>query len=736
MRKVLNAVLAMLLVIACGNGLMGVHALAKAGDDPGVSISANSPIQSNGNVDLTVTLAGSAGKLKTPGEIQLKIPKTIVADSKQLQTGLRIDKPFYVGNNAVTDDGQGNFILTVNYDSSQIDQQAANGYTFTLRFRASYFEDHSTLAEQISFSDDLIINGTTVSSDQTAVETVPSKSERPAFTKYTNAPGTNVNGEFKYVMSTTNPSDNNFVLIVNYNEQTYSDLTVVDQLLKGLSLADSYSIFPTATGNDANIKHLKIYRVTFDEQGNKHAQYVTDQFANDIQVTDKTVSVHFGRVEADESYVISYGASVDDEYQDAEKFGTEYNHAEMRDNGNALYEAEVPLILSDTSFQKNYLLKTVDKTQVASETATLQYGLDLGSREGVIPAGTVVSDPLPEGVTFSKTVENSDYSDVTYDEATRTVSYVLQHDLNPGQHAKVVFNVKLVGDDGVAKVVNKASYTYAGSTIFSNDVTTYIDSALLHKTDEATGNPLAGAVFKLVDAKGRTVKENLTTDESGTIHSGVLRPGDYSFIETKAPTGYVLDETPVKFTVVDAQLVTLDLTMFNHQPRTISVSGQKTWEDQNNIMNTRPAAITIDLYRNGQKIDSQRVSAATQWQYHFDNLPEADNNGTPYDYTVREEKVAGYTTKQDGYNFTNVLNPIDPVVPIEPNQPNEPDSPINPEQPETSPLTGDKTSQPTLSLNKEVNLPDTSAKPSWWLTSLLLAMIISTGVGLSIKFKS
>ena len=61
------------------------------------------------------------------------------------------------------------------------------------------------------------------------------------------------------------------------------------------------------------------------------------------------------------------------------------------------------------------------------------------------------------------------------------------------------------------------------------------------------------------------------------------------------------NETPVKFTVVDAQLVTLDLTMFNHQPRSISVSGQKTWEDQNNIMNTRPAAITIDLYRNGQK---------------------------------------------------------------------------------------------------------------------------------------
>lgn len=589
------------------------------------------------------------------------------------------------------------------------------------------------MPEQISFNDALVINGTSVSTDQTTVDTVPSKSDRPAFT---NAPGNNVGGEFKYVMITTNPSENNFVLIVNYNEQSYSDLTVVDQLPKGLSLADSYSVFQDATGNDADIKHLKIYRVTFYAKGNKHAKYVTDQFANDITVTDKSLSVHFGRVESDESYVISYGASVDDDYQDADKFGTEYNHAEMRENGNALYEAEVPLILSDTSYQKNYLLKTVDKTQVASETATLQYGLDLGSREGVIPAGTVVSDPLPEGVTFSKTVENSDYYDVTYDEATRTVSYVLQHDLYPGQHAKVVFNVELVGDDGVAKVVNKASYTYAGSTIFSNDVTTYIDSALLHKADEATGNPLAGAVFKLVDAKGRTVKENLTTDENGTIHSGVLRPGDYAFIETKAPAGYVLDTTPVEFTVVDGQLVTLDLTMFNHQPRTISVSGQKTWEYQNNIMNTRPDTITIDLYRDGKKIDSQQVSAATQWQYHFDNLPEADDNGTPYDYTVREEKVAGYTTEQDGYNFTNVLNPIEPIEPNEPNQPDKPDSPINPEQPETPTLTGDKTSQPTLSPNTEVNLPDTSAKPSLWLTTLLLALIISAGVGLSIKFKS
>jgi len=113
-------------------------------------------------------------------------------------------------------------------------------------------------------------------------------------------------------------------------------------------------------------------------------------------------------------------------------------------------------------------------------------------------------------------------------------------------------------------------------------------------------------------------------------------------------------------------------------------------------------------------------------------LPGAADNGTPYDYTVREEKVAGYTTEQNGYNFTNVLNPIEPIVP---NQPNKPDAPANSEQSETPMLTGNATSQPTLSPNSKVNLPDTSAKSSFWLTSLLLSVIISVGVGLSIKYK-
>lgn len=48
---------------------------------------------------------------------------------------------------------------------------------------------------------------------------------------------------------------------------------------------------------------------------------------------------------------------------------------------------------------------------------------------------------------------------------------------------------------------------------------------------------------------GDVVHKDLVTNEQGIIEINDLRPGDYQFIETKAPKHYVLDETPIKFTI-------------------------------------------------------------------------------------------------------------------------------------------------------------------------------------------
>ena len=86
------------------------------------------------------------------------------------------------------------------------------------------------------------------------------------------------------------------------------------------------------------------------------------------------------------------------------------------------------------------------------------------------------------------------------------------------------------------------------------------------------------------------------------------------------------------------------------------VSGIKTWNDNNNQDGKRPASITINLLANGQKVDSQVVTAASNWRYSFTNLPKKAN-GRDIEYTITEEAVSGYTTEVNGYNVTNTHKP-------------------------------------------------------------------------------
>ena len=71
---------------------------------------------------------------------------------------------------------------------------------------------------------------------------------------------------------------------------------------------------------------------------------------------------------------------------------------------------------------------------------------------------------------------------------------------------------------------------------------------------------LKGAIFKIVDMDGNEVRTNLVTNKNGKIYIPDLRPGDYQFIETKAPEHYVLDETPIPFTIERSQTKEINVT--------------------------------------------------------------------------------------------------------------------------------------------------------------------------------
>ncbi|MBC1752745.1 MSCRAMM family protein, partial [Listeria seeligeri] len=88
-------------------------------------------------------------------------------------------------------------------------------------------------------------------------------------------------------------------------------------------------------------------------------------------------------------------------------------------------------------------------------------------------------------------------------------------------------------------------------------------NVVLTKEDSKTKTTLAGAEFELQTTTGTKVQDNLVSDVNGRIEVSNLAPGDYKFIETKAPAGYELDATPATFTIGFNQTTPVTITKGN-----------------------------------------------------------------------------------------------------------------------------------------------------------------------------
>lgn len=78
----------------------------------------------------------------------------------------------------------------------------------------------------------------------------------------------------------------------------------------------------------------------------------------------------------------------------------------------------------------------------------------------------------------------------------------------------------------------------------------------------------------------------------------------------------------------------------------------KVWNDGNN--RNRPAMITVELYADGDCIDSITLSADNNWNGVFDDLPQF-NNGKAIEYVIKEVSVVGYDTEIKGDNGSYVI---------------------------------------------------------------------------------
>lgn len=106
----------------------------------------------------------------------------------------------------------------------------------------------------------------------------------------------------------------------------------------------------------------------------------------------------------------------------------------------------------------------------------------------------------------------------------------------------------------------------------------------------------------------------------------------------------------------DVDKYTTDINGYNitnhYTPEEVSISGIKTWIDDDNQDGLRPRSIKVHLLADGDEIAEQDVTSEQNWKYDFGNLPKY-KDGKEIKYTVKEDKVIGYTTSIDGFNIKN-----------------------------------------------------------------------------------
>ena len=111
-------------------------------------------------------------------------------------------------------------------------------------------------------------------------------------------------------------------------------------------------------------------------------------------------------------------------------------------------------------------------------------------------------------------------------------------------------------------------------------------------------------------------------------------------------------------TVISGEAKTGYVITNSHTPELTNISGEKIWDDGNNQDGKRPESITVNLFANGEKIDSKAVKADAEgnWKYSFKNLPKYAN-GQLISYTVTEDVVPEYTTEISGTTIINKYQP-------------------------------------------------------------------------------
>lgn len=159
----------------------------------------------------------------------------------------------------------------------------------------------------------------------------------------------------------------------------------------------------------------------------------------------------------------------------------------------------------------------------------------------------------------------------------------------------------------------------------------------------ADGEPLGEEVFVTAENNWSYTWSGLDANRDGG------KPIEYTVVEVEVPEGYAEPE-------INSEDHGNIILTNHHTPEVTTISGEKIWDDANNQDGIRPDSITVNLFANGEKVNSVVVTEESNWQYSFEDLPKYAN-GEKITYTVEEVEVDGYETEIDGFNIINKHTP-------------------------------------------------------------------------------
>lgn len=535
---------------------------------------------------------------------------------------------------------------------------ADKSFTITLTDPTNYLANHVNVTGKIKFDTTFIYE----IQNNTSKETIDIDINGETSTVIVNPGGPIDPNEKIYKWGTINTTDNTveWTVRVNYAQAEIENSVVTEKLGDGQEYIDGSMV---------------IMKYKLDSYHNVIAsQDVTNQYSPSVNSEKNSFTLNLGDI--NEMFYITFKVKITDSsiskfYNNAKLTGENIKNEEVTvskeisigsGNGNGDYIGSVQLLKVDKD-DSTIKLPGAEFELQDKDGNTLQSGLTTDAD------GKISLELNPGEYQFVETKAPSGY---------KLDKTPVKFTIEKNQTSEVV-----VSKTNTKKTINPPVDPVTKGT------------AELSKVDKNDGKVLSGAVFELQDTNGKVIKSGLTTDLLGRITVTDLKAGEYQFVETKAPDGYVLDKTPIKFKISNNQSTTVKLTKENKKDTVLPPAPDKgsvvltkkgsdgktlegaVFELKDSKGNTIKKDLKTD--KKGQII----INDLDLGDYQFVEVKSPDGyilDKTPIKFTVIDKQIIWLF-------MTNKKN-VDPGDPIDPGNPTEPGKPSIPGQTDTGNSSG------------------------------------------------